>query len=123
MISVYYQNVRGLRTKLDNFKLNLSANDHDLVFITESWLNGGVFDEEFVDVMRYSVFRRDRSTTSNSKGDGGGVFTAVKRELKPTRVNDFESESEDVWVKITFKHIKILLCCVYIPPNNASALL
>lgn len=84
-------------------------------------MNGGVFDSEVVDMMKYSVFRRDRSLTSSSKKGGGSVFIAVNRDLKPIRVIEFESASEDVWVKITFKNTEILLCCVYIPPNDSSA--
>ena len=54
-----YQNVRGLRTKLNEFKQNLNVNHPDIVFITESWLNDNIFDHEIINLNQYSIFGRD----------------------------------------------------------------
>lgn len=120
-ITAYYQNVRGLRTKLNDFKCNVSAFDFDIVFITESWLNDGIFNCEILDTNEYTIFRRDRSSTESTKRDGGGVFIAVKSHLNPTLIPSFQSEAEDIWVRIVVNNIKFYLCCVYLPPGDSHA--
>ena len=45
-LSVFIQNVRGLRSKISEFKLNILNSDHDVMFLTETWLNQSVFDSE-----------------------------------------------------------------------------
>lgn len=67
------------------------ANDHGLLFITETWLNDGVFDSEVVDAEQYSIFQRDPISTLRVKRDGGGVFIAIKNDLKPSLVQEFQS--------------------------------
>lgn len=95
-LNVYYQNVRGLRTKLNEFLLNSMGNYHDLLFISESWLNDNINDSELVDINHYSVFRRDRCASDCAKKDGGGVFVAVRNNLNPVRLLNFQSGAEDV---------------------------
>lgn len=120
-LNVYYQNVRGLRTKLKDFKLNVNANSHDIILITESWLHSGIFDSEIVDLSEYSIFRRDRGSTSSGKIEGGGVFIAVKNYLKPSSIQGFQSDAEDAWAQISLGNHKISLCCVYLPPGNKES--
>ncbi|CAH2106260.1 unnamed protein product [Euphydryas editha] len=79
-LSIYYQNVRGLRTKCAAFQLNLLSNNYDIVVITETWLCDGIFDREIADD-RYVVFRQDRNLTLANKKTGGGVMMLVRREL------------------------------------------
>lgn len=120
-LSVFYQNVRGLRSKLNEFKIAITANNHDIIFVSESWLNNDIFDSEVVDVCEYTLFRRDRSSTASLKTDGGGVFIAVRSSLRPSLVPDFQSEAEDIWVQVIVDNMKIFLCCVYIPPVDINA--
>jgi len=40
----YYQNCRGLRTKIVNFKRNVACINFDLFVLTETWLNNSFFD-------------------------------------------------------------------------------
>lgn len=70
-LHVCYQNVRGLRTKLKDFRLGVNCSSCDVVFVTESLLSGKEFDSEVVDPAHYFVFRRDRETTGSAKKDGG----------------------------------------------------
>lgn len=58
--SVMYQNVRGLRTKLVEFKTNLATNSPDIIFITESWLKDGILDHVIVDTHLDTVLPRQR---------------------------------------------------------------
>lgn len=78
---VFYQNVCGLRTKLNKFRVDLQACDFDIVVITESWLNNDILDPVVVDMQSYTVFRRDRETTGSSKY-GGGVLVATHKRVE-----------------------------------------
>lgn len=69
-LRIYYQNVRGLRTKLNEVYLEILNNDFDVIILTETWLNDSISDAEIFD-SRYNVFRRDRNSTYNHKSDGG----------------------------------------------------
>lgn len=59
-IKVYYQNVRGLRTKTKTFYQNLLSSNCDLFAITESGLNDGINDGELIPPS-FSVLRCDRT--------------------------------------------------------------
>lgn len=115
---IYYQNVRGLRTKTDELLPNVLKQDADVIILTESNLNDSVYDHELFD-KRYTVFRRDRFSSSSIKHDGGGVVIAVLQKHRPSRKFRWESKDEDLWIDIkyvesnTSRHLCI--CGVYNP--------
>lgn len=119
-LSIYYQNVRGLRTKTRDFLLNLSVSSYDVIILTETWLKSNIHNSELFD-RRYLVYRKDRVTSrSDGKKDGGGVLIAVSRKFHSKRLIIRESCGEDLWISIQLSHTmpkKMLeLCAVYIPP-------
>lgn len=69
-LNVYYQNIRGLRTKSLNFRQNILCSDLDVIVITETWLHDGIYDGELCDG-RYDVFRADRDLVLSGKESGG----------------------------------------------------
>lgn len=113
-LKIYYQNVRGLRSKCREVKINILNNDHDIYILTESWLNDSVFDGEIFD-SRYTVYRRDRNAMN-----GGGVLIAVSNDIISHRMTMWESSCEDLWVtvdiKILGKSKHIAICALYLPP-------
>lgn len=115
-INIYYQNIRGLRTKTHNFYRQLSLENYDIIILTETWLNESVCSAELFDD-RYIVYRRDRN---NSKKDGGGVLIAVLKSIKSKRLIQWESQCEDLWLIVEVPQMKsirqIALCAVYLPP-------
>lgn len=68
-ITIVYQNVRGLRTKLKQFYTSLASSGADIICVTESWLNSSIADGEVVD-NTYSIFRKDRESTLNQRQRG-----------------------------------------------------
>lgn len=118
MLSIYYQNVNRMRSKLVDFRLNLLTNNYDVVCLTETNLNKSVFDGEVFD-SRYAVFRRDRVDSSSHKIEGGGVLIAVQKKFEVIRQASWDSNMEDVWVTLFMKgsssHLNICVC--YLPPD------
>lgn len=66
MLDIYYQNLRGMRTKTNAVFNNIMQNKYDVIAFTETWLNSNVNNGEFIDT-RYNVYRRDRTCSLNSK--------------------------------------------------------
>lgn len=79
-LNIYYQNVRGLRTKTNTIFRNLLQQDNDIVCFTETWLHGSIFDTEIFD-SRYTVYRSDRCYDLRGDSMGGGVLIAVNSNL------------------------------------------
>lgn len=77
---LYYQNVRGLRTKCSQLYNNILCNNYDVLLFTETWLQDDIFDSELCDD-RYDVYRCDRNLQLTDKRTGGGVMICTRREL------------------------------------------
>ena len=67
----YYQNCRGIKTKLEKLKINILNNDADVIALTETWLNSSVYNCEF-NFDRF-IFRKDIDQKLTGKRQGGGV--------------------------------------------------
>ena len=70
----------------------------------------------------YNIFRRDREKSVSLKTDGGGVFIITRNNLKALKITEFQSDAEDVWVRVEIQRsVSVYLCCVYLPPNDDGA--
>lgn len=102
---VYYQNVRGLRTKTETFHENLLSEEYDIIALTETWLCDGIFSEELFDE-RYNVVRKDRHTATR----GGGVLVAFNKKLSYELLETKEEcNVECLFVKLKFKKLSIIV--------------
>lgn len=124
---IYYQNTRGLRTKLNTLYMSILSNSFDVVILTETWLIPTISNSEFIDD-RYVVFRCDRNRTATGKRDGGGVLIAVLRKYNPVCVsfqsqNFVEKHFEQVVITIPSHNntAQTLISAVYIPNNSQLA--
>lgn len=122
-LSKYYQNVRGLRTKIEMVKLNASTLDHDIIALTETWLSSDISDVELFPV-GYNVFRIDRNHRSLNCTRDDGCLLAAKSSLLATRMPELECESDlidVIWVRIACHGGgAFYVCLVYIPPSTTS---
>lgn len=127
MINIYYQNVRGLRTKTSLFYRNICSSSYDIICLTETWLLNDIRDSELFDD-RYIVWRRDRDYEKTKQSMGGGVLIAVRKELAAESRPDWCSNAEDVWVTLTLQcrkpciRYKLHLCTVYICSQGTASL-
>jgi hypothetical protein len=112
---IYYQNVRGLRTKQVELFDNVWSMDHKIICLTETWLNDMCYDHNlFPD--GYTVLRSDRVCTYKTRG--GGVLIALSPKVRSyKRRCDLEFLDECVWVEIpTYDGINLLIGNHYFPP-------
>jgi len=71
----YYQNVRGLRTKINVIKCSVSSFFYDYIILSETWLNEEFNDNE-LGFSQYNIFRCDRNINTSNLSRGGGVLCA-----------------------------------------------
>lgn len=124
-LNIYYQNVRGLRTKTHSFLRNVCLNSYDIIILTETWLMDSVYSSELFDG-RYLVWRRDRDYSRTSQTRGGGVLIAVRCDLTVVERCDWRSTAEDIWISVTMKRSRptvtynLHICGVYLCKENAG---
>lgn len=97
--SILYQNVRGLRTKIDELRLGIESSDAKVICLTETWLNSNFDDGEFLN-SNFISHRRDRSISSVKRG--GGCMIIHSKSIKSMRMCEFESNIDfvdDIWIR------------------------
>lgn len=124
-LQVYYQNVRGLNTKINElFDSTAGCQvDYDVIAFTETWLNSSVKNSELFD-LNFVVFRSDRDFGATNKSRGGGVLLAVKSSISSRELNisDYCDTFKTIkfidicLIQLDLKHNKLLLLVLYIPP-------
>lgn len=113
-LSLLYQNVRGLRTKVDALRIGIENSDADVICLTETWLNNDFDDGEFMED-NWISYRKDRSVSGVIRG--GGCMVIHSKFLKSMRVSEFESDIDfvdDVWIRFEIPSGYFYLCTVYI---------
>ena len=75
-LKIFYQNVRGLRTKTHEFYTSTSDISFNIVIITESWLCSSIFNNKLFPHCN-TVMRNDRKFSSVGRSTGGGVLFAT----------------------------------------------
>ncbi len=118
-ISIYYQNVNGLKTKIDEFRMAIINVKFDVIVMCETWLKENIFDEELFD-NRYILYRKDRDPNLvPNKSDGGGCLIAIKSNYYSARIYEWELLQEDIWVSLEQSNgEKIFINVRYIPVNS-----
>jgi hypothetical protein len=125
-LDIYYQNVRGLRTKTGIFYESILAENYDIIALSETWLNDSIHSSELFDD-RYVVYRRDRDVVGTGMGRGGGVLLAVDRRLRARQLYADQliaRELDALWVEVTspVSNVTIVVNVVYFPPNSRMQL-
>lgn len=116
-INGYYQNCRGLRTKLVNFNCNTSCFNYIFIALTETWLTSSVYSSE-LGLNNYNIFRCDRSPQTSSCSRGGGVLVAVRKDMASSSLIIPNNNVEQLFVRFSHNSLNIIICSVYIPPSS-----
>ena len=118
-LSLYYQNVRGLRTIIDELFVAVSDAEYDVIILTETWLNDEINSLQLFGTM-YTVYRRDRDPASCGKTRGGGVLIAVSNKFSSKQKTCAILDIEQLWVSIRYCDTDICVGGVYLPPDSSS---
>ena len=91
---------------------------HVFIF-TETNLTEGIENSE-LGLQNYNIYRKDRSSETSHKSDGGGVLIAVHHSITSRLIPIQETRIEQVFVRISFGNRKVILGSVYIPPYASA---
>ena len=120
-VSGFYQNCRGLRTKLVNFKCNIACINLDFLALTETWLNDSFYDAE-LGLTNYNIYRFDRCSNTSCCLRSGGVLIGIRKDISSNLYVVPEIGVEHLFVEFRIGTSKFLICCVYFPPQFSSIL-
>ena len=112
-IWVYYQNVRGLRTKIDEVYLATEDNMYDVIILTETGLDDRINSVQLFG-SSYTVFRCDRSHLNSEKRSFGGVLLAVAKQHQCDLFEPAHGRNlEQICVSVTIHALKLLFSAIY----------
>ena len=100
-------------SNLKSFQDLVYAEELDLIFVTESWLNDNFSDEEILP-KGYNIVRKYRSANQR----GGGVFIALRVDVPYTRITagrngpNSSDRLEIVAIELDMSTCKKCLACV-----------
>lgn len=115
-LSVYYQNVRGLRTKLDLILHETEFSNYEVLVFSETGLNDTFLDKE-LNLHNFTIYRKDRSSQTSGFSRLGGVLIAVKSCIYSELVHT-PDVIEQVCVIVGRGSSKLLIGAVYLPPES-----
>ncbi|XP_044760253.1 uncharacterized protein LOC123317710 [Coccinella septempunctata] len=122
-VTIFYQNCRGLNTKLSPFFRSACEYTYDIVCITETWLGDSVFDGELFPP-GYKVVRCDRQFGRVDRSRGGGVLLAASGSTSFSIIDgafltDRVPLIDVVLCRFT-EPCPFIACVVYIPPDISA---
>jgi hypothetical protein len=115
----FYQNCRGLNTKLTNFKCNASSVNYIFIVLSETWLHDNISNSE-LGLVNYNIFRYDRCISNSNCSRGGGVLIGIRKDLPACLVKVTQLNVEHIFVRFTIDSYTYIVGGVYIPPHSSS---
>jgi len=116
-LKIFYQNVRGLKTKLINIRCAFPIFFiYDVIVLTETWLSPDIKDAE-LGFVGFRVYRLDRNPNNSSFSRGGGVLIAIKSSLKSHPVPLNVSNVKQVYAVMSINTNNFLVGCI---PTSCS---
>lgn len=116
---LYFQNVRGLRTKIDDLVVAVCDCNYDVIILIETGLDDSINSLQLFGT-DFNVFRCDRSARNSQKAKFGGVLIAVASVYKSVEIKTINgSNLEQVSVSACIRGKRFVLCAVYIPPDRS----
>ena len=109
---IYYQNVRGLKSKIDSLAETIDDYEPTLICLVETHL----LKEEQIQIPGYKIFRNDG--TNNSRG----ILIALKEKLKTivVEVNREEEIGQTLWVLLNNQKTQVSKGVIYGPQENVT---
>lgn len=121
----YYQNVRGLRSKMQQLFSSVSDCEFDLICLVETALSDDISSSELFP-HAYKVFRCDRQYNVTNQKWGGGALLAVKEHIVTDSINVSGITNalpfvDVVACKCVINFSTLYVIGVYIPPGITLA--
>ena len=112
-MTVYYLNMRDLKSKLESLKCKIEEIQPTIIALTETWLG----DEEELTINGYqTIYRNER----DSQGGGGGMLVAVHDSIRHIVVETARTKGlvESLWIVVNNEQVKLKIGVVYFPQEK-----
>lgn len=120
-MKIYYQNVRGVRTKLQELSSSVNTCEYDVILFTETSLYSDIHDNE-LGIFNFNIYRTDRSIATSNHERLGGTMIAVRKSLCSMAIESKYKNIESTFVQVISEKDRILFGCVYLPPRSPLSL-
>ena len=109
---IYYQKVRGLKSKTDSLAETIDEYDPALIYLVETHLT----KEEQIQIPGYTIFRNNGTTSSR------GILIAIKEKLKTivVEVNGQDEIGQTLWALINNQITQIRIGVICGPQENVT---
>ena len=115
-LSVYFQNVGGIRSQLAAIRSSVIGCHYDIVVLIETWFDETVDSAELFDSSIWVVYRTDRHDLGDNR-NGGGVLIAVRTTYASSPVSmSSVSSVEQSWASVMINNARLFVGAAYIPP-------
>lgn len=113
-LNVFYQNVRGLRTKFDFSELTYLFS---APILSETWLSPDIHISE-LGLTNHQVFRLDINNNNSCSCAGGGFLMAVKSSYRALyMISTNPPNLEELIILAPLLSIKTVFSAIYLSPN------
>nr|XP_047127752.1 uncharacterized protein LOC124808609 [Hydra vulgaris] len=85
----------------------------DIILISETWFKNDLI----INIRNYNCFYNNRT---NKQGGGVAIFTKYDIIAYEVSVSPLYKEVEQIWCSIVLHKTKILVACIYRPPNSTD---
>ena len=109
---IWYQNIRGIKSKMESLMEKIEEYEPAILCITETHLMGS----DPLEIDGYKIYRNDRDS------EGGGIMVAVNEALQNvcTIVEKDKTIGETMWLVIDNSKIKIRDGVLYAPRESRT---
>lgn len=114
-LSIYYQNIQDINTKLDMFTRNVSLCNYDSIKLTETWLSNSVVDAK-LGLSSTHYFRCDRYSTRDVITRDGIVLIVIRNWFSYRWFSIYDNLIEQLFIKINDESSSLIIGAVYVPP-------
>ena len=114
LLTICHANVQSIRNKMLFIKSDL-MNNFKIITLSETWLRSSDKNTDLSLPGYQPVFRKDRQVGTLGYG---GVLAYISSDLSCKRRKDLErNDLEAMWLELSLRGFKFLLCVAYRPPN------
>ena len=111
-MTIYYANVRDLKSKETSFQARIEEVKPSIIALTETWMS----EEKNIELEGYdTVYRNDREA-----GAGGGILIAVHNNLRHVVCEAAKTNDgyESIWMVLDNRKVKLKIGVVYFPQEK-----
>ena len=109
---VYYNNVRGIKSKIDSLEEILTELEPTIICLVETHMS----KKELIEITGYKIYRSDNSTQA------GGILVGVLKKVAnvTVQIKERSEVGQALWLLVDNTKIKLRIGVIYAPQENVT---